>query len=129
MDRIFLRRMDDSHRVTIDSTGEVPSAIGLEESAYEAGFRRVVAEAELAPGRARIFETGGSFILVVRDSEGIRAFDAQPLIQSQRVPHLLHAQRFVIEASGSPGEPIPLRPLPAVVQESWIWVDAEAARS
>lgn len=125
MEMLTLKRLDDGRLLSFEPS-EAPSvAAALEGSPYDAGYRRIVAERELPAGRARIFESGGSFVLMVRESDRVRAFDARPLMQAERMPHLLRAQQFTIETQRQGNEIHRLVPLGAVVDEGWIWVDVE----
>lgn len=125
MEMLTLKRLDDGRLLNLEP-GDSPSATAaLEGSPYDAGYRRMVAERELPAGRARIFESGGSFVLIVREADRVRAFDAQTLMKAARTPHLLRAQQFTIETPHQGGEIHRLVALSAVVDDGWIWVDVE----
>lgn len=123
MEMLTLKRLDDGRLISVEASE--PDAAAPEKSPYEAGYRRIVAERELPAGRARIFESGGSFVLIVREAGRARAFDARPLMQAERTLHLLRSQQFSIETQRQAGEVQRLVPLAAVVDDGWIWVDVE----
>lgn len=125
MTTLVLRRIDDARRVLVESSCDPPGALEG-KTAYEAGYRRMVSERELPAGRARVFETGGEFVLIIREPDRICAFDAQPMVTAERTPHLVRAQQFTVEPTVSPAsESHRLDPLPVAVEEGWIWVGVE----
>jgi hypothetical protein len=126
MELLTLKRIDDGRLLTVQPAEPSSPTPALETSPYDAGYRRIIAERELPSGRARIFESGGSFVLIVHQADRVRAFDAQSLMQAERTPHLLRSQQFSIEAGASATDPLRLAPLGAVVDEGWIWVNIEA---
>ncbi|MGH9196642.1 MAG: hypothetical protein ACRD1T_12975 [Acidimicrobiia bacterium] len=125
MTTLVLRRIDDARRVLVESSCEPPDALEG-KTAYDAGYRRIVNERELPAGRARVFETGGEFVLIIRESNRVCAFDAQPMVPAERTPHLVHAQQFTVEPAVSPAaEAHRLDPLPVAMEDGWIWVGVE----
>lgn len=125
MTTLVLRRIDDSRRVLVESTCDLPGVLEG-KTAYDAGYRRIVNERELPAGRARVFETGGEFVLIIREPDRICAFDAQPMVPAERMPHLVRAQQFTVERAVSPAsESHRLDPLPVTLEEGWIWVGVE----
>ena len=122
---MVLKRIDDARRILVESSSE-PPVTQRGKTAYQAGYRRIVSEPELPAGRARVFETGGEFVLIIREADRISAFDAQPMMPAERAPHLVHAQQFTVEPGTSPAaESHRLDPLPVALEDGWIWVGVE----
>lgn len=128
MKSIALRRVDDDRQITVCATCELSENLPPGKTAFDSGYRRIAGEREVPVGRARIFETGGTAILIVRQDGNVCAFQADALIHVDRGPHLLRSQQFVIEPEGQCTDTHSLQPLPAIVEGEWIWVGVESGR-
>lgn len=129
MSSFALRGLDDSRRIRIVAARPLGPSLPDGTTAYDAGYRRITGEHEVPVGRARIFETGGTSVLVIREGNKLSAFNADSLLSPETGPHLIRAQRFAIDNEMADGTVLTLEPMPVTIEDGWIWVDVENASS
>lgn len=95
--------------------GDAPSAT----LAYRREYRRIAAVADIAPGRARLFNSGGTRLLIFNDHGRFSAYDVTSLARSDRLEQPeVEALRSSVTARD--------QALPSCVDDQqWVWVCIE----
>lgn len=106
----------------------------MDDTAYDAGFRKIAELDELSDGEPKIFRTGGAIILLVRDGATVLATDATRCV-SDTVAAPRERLRAIAEclAEGVPDLDwkaiTKQQPLPVKVNGNEVWICVDLCTS
>ncbi len=95
------------------------------EAAWNLGYRKLSPAADVPPGTARVFETGGIQLLIVNDDGEFHVLDASAL--NSKVATGERIEALLEQHAGSDAEQVAA--FDVLIEQEWIWANIDRTTS